>query len=48
MNQLSHSEHVTALFAIALYYWYTGDDLNAQAVMAVANMAAQLKTPMYA
>lgn len=29
-------EHVTALFAVALYCWFTGEESNAKAALEVA------------
>jgi hypothetical protein len=36
MRQLSKQEHVTALFVIAMYYWYHDDRFNARNALQVA------------
>lgn len=41
MKELTQQEHVTALFVIAMYYWYSGDHLNANNALNVAVMVAQ-------
>lgn len=41
MRELTAQEHMTALFVIALYHWYTDDKLSASYVMEVAVRIAQ-------
>jgi hypothetical protein len=36
MIQLSIKEHTTALFVIAMYYWFNNDTLNAMSALEVA------------
>jgi len=36
MKEMSLQEHTTALFVIALYYWYSGDSMNARSALEIA------------
>lgn len=36
MKELTRAEHVTALFVIAWYHWFIGDNFNARNALEVA------------
>lgn len=48
METLSQREHITALFAIALYYWITSDEQKAEDTIYVALLFSQTPTMSYA
>lgn len=45
MKELTLQEHTTALFVIALYYWFNGDKMNATSALEVAVRVSESGSP---